>query len=134
MSDIPFEIFSSLIIRGEKFTPTDISNRLNLVAKKSYLIGDEKRPNCGVFHEINGWHYEITSEDSAGDLNTVLELLISELQPLEKDIKSISESMDVIIFSAIYKESYWPSMHLSPMIVSFLFNAGATIDFDLYGS
>ncbi len=133
MSDIPFEIFSSLIIRGKIYTPKEISNSLNLVAKKSYIIGDEKKSNCGVFHEVNGWHYEISSDNNIRDLNQILETLVDELKSSEKKIKKISEEMDVVIFNAVYKKSYWPSMHLSSTIISFLSNVGATIDFDLYG-
>jgi len=132
MSKASYEIYASLIIRGQVLSSDKITEEIKLSPTKSYNVGDKKRKDIDVFYDQNGWHYSKESSSETDSVDDVVGRLIDDVKHAKNIIKRMSSEMDVVLSIAIYRNDDWPIIILSNSTLLFLGEIGAILDFDIY--
>ena len=115
------------------FDPDEISARLGLTPFKSHRIGDLRRD--GVPFDWAAWCFGRCDEYDF-DANVQMRKTVAPLLTKTAELRAIKEEYDAIlvieVVATIYGSDSTPGFGADEDIIRFCYEAGATIDVDLY--
>ena len=116
-----------------QFDPDDITARLGLEPFKAHRIGDLRRD--GTPFDWAGWCFG-RCEEYDFDTNNQLRKTIAPLLDKTAELRAIKQQYDAIlvieVVATIYGDEPTPALGADEDIIRFCYEAGATIDVDLY--
>ncbi len=126
-----FEILASFTITGLDFEPQNITNKLGVVPKKTWITGDLIHPKGTIKRKHNGWVIESKlSKNNAHEDH--IKSLFEQLQPVWTIVQEIGHNYDTEISCVIYTDGEVPAIHLDQEIINKINQINAEIDIDLY--
>lgn len=126
-----YELYLSLVVSGDRYSPSEIDEILGVFSTKAFRAGDKKPPKYLTEYSENKWVYEKVSAQEV-EPNEAMSMLIKDFLDKESELHVLSAHMKIKFFFAIYKKDYYPGIIFDPANLRFLSRVDAGLELDLY--
>lgn len=124
------ETRATLVLRGEKLDPDEVSQELNCAPTSSHRKGDRKGPRSSPFPS-GGWSFQVHVKAPAGPDEAIQQLLLrfpSDPSWWER----LRSKYSVELWIGIFINAWNRGFEISPAAISTVRDTGASMQWDLY--